>query len=437
MSDRQLLTPSASRRALLLGAAAGAGGLALGAGPAAAAGAPRLVARGGDGGPAPRRRDDRGFPLPDDTKGVPNSTGRARGKEDTLRSAEGRDGTVSERSAMSSTSLSGAPNYYATTFPTIRAGAGFYDTRAVQYLLLAAGFKTNWEESYGSSTTAAVKAYQSKVGLSATGTADPRTIEKLTPSTGAGAVSYRVYAIQTLLRKHGYRFYDSSAPDMSTNYGPVTTKYVKAFQAGHGIGPATFVGYSTWRTLFAARTSQPMYPLRQAGTGRAQWSNCGPVSAVTLLIYRGITPRQWTWNTDLRTPAVSNFRYQAMGVANTAARDAVGTEYPDFQKAFATYGRTTWHGGIGDTLVEARAGRASIAGGDAYALPWDNHANGPVSHWMAVLGWDGTYYLVMDPLSTTATDGIHRITESQLRKYASTNPGHPISTAAKNSIMLR
>ncbi|WP_392423803.1 peptidoglycan-binding protein [Barrientosiimonas humi] len=435
MSDRALI-PSASRRALLLGTVAGAGSLALGVGPAAATGAPALLTgSGGDGGPAPKRRDARGFPLPDDPDAVPNSKGRAgSGKEQTQRSARGKGSDDGSRTAMS---LSGAPNYYAGGFPTLRTGTGFWDTRALQYLLLSAGFKTNWEETYGSSTTSAVRAYQQKVGLPVTGTADPATLEKLTPSTGAGAVSYRVYAIQTLLRKHGYRFFDSSAPDMSTNYGPITTKYVKAFQAGHGIGPATFVGYYTWRTLFAAKSTQPMYPLRQADTGRAQWSNCGPVSAVTLLIYRGITPRGWTWNMDLRTAAVNDFRYRAMGLANTAERDARGTEYPDFQKAFATYGLTTWQGGISDTLADARAGRASIAGGDAYKLPWDNHANGPVSHWMAVLGWDGTYYLAMDPLSTLATNDIHRITESQLRTYASTNPGHPISTAAKNSIMLR
>ncbi|WP_018155578.1 peptidoglycan-binding domain-containing protein [Demetria terragena] len=441
-----------SRRTLLLG---GTGAAALGfASPSAAFadnegkgrkgyGAPSTSTTpsfvGGDGGPRPGGLVDKhGFPLPGDPKALPNSRGAVSGAPERVRNGVGR-APVSLRSGPGATRLaaSSVPNYHATAFPTIGPGAGFYDLRALQYLLLAEGYKSNWETSYGATTKASVTAYQKKKGLSATGTADPKTIEKLAVNTGKGAVSYRVYAIQSLLRKHGYQFRDGkSAPEMSTNYGPLTTKYVRCFQAGHAIGPDNFVGYYTWRTLFAAKTSGPMYALMQYQTGDAQWANCGPVSAVSLLIHRGVTPRKWVWNISLRTAAVEDFRYNAMGVPNTAARDKKGTEFPEFSKAFPTYGIKPTHGGINDTIAKAKAGIGSIAGGDAHTLPWDNYVNGPVSHWVAVLGWDGKYFLMMDPITKTSADEIHRVTEAQLRKYASTNPGHPQSTAAKNSIIL-
>lgn len=446
------MTNTPTRRALLLG---GAGAAALSAGVPSLAfadsdgpghkgygappsdRAPRNVH--GDGGPRPRGgQDEHGMPLPEDPNALPNSTGVSGGREQ-VHPANGRR-PVSFRSGPGATRLaaSSVPNYHATAFPTLGPGAGLWDVRGLQYLLLAAGHKTNWEQSYGASTTAAVKAYQKEFGLSATGTADPKTIEALcgAKSTGRGAVSYKVYAIQALLRKHNYRFYDADAPEMSTNYGPVTEKYVRAFQVGHGMGPAAFVGYYTWRTLFAAKTSEAMYALLQYQTGNAQWANCGPTSAVTLLIHRGLTPRSWGWNTALRRPAVEHFRYTAMGVARTAERDKRGTEFPDFDPAFKSYGITPTHGGINDTIAKAKQGVGSIAGGDANTLPWENYVSGPVSHWVAVLGWDGTYFPVMDPISRTTNDVIHRLTETQLRKYASTNPGHPPETAKRNSIIL-
>lgn len=445
------ITNTPSRRTLLLGGA-GAAALTVGGGSAAFAadddgpgrkgyGAPSsnrpLRNVHGDGGPRPRGgQDEFGMPLPEDPLALPNTRGRVGGPEQVHRSI-GR-GPSSFRSGPGATRLaaSSVPNYHATEFPTLGPGASVWDVRGLQYLLLSAGHKTNWEQSYGASTTAAVKAYQKEVGLSTSGKADPTTLEKLAVSTGRRSVSYRVYAIQTLLRKHNYRFYDADAPEMSTNYGPVTDKYVRAFQSGHGIGPDSFVGYYTWRTLFAAKTSEAMYPLLQYQTGNAQWANCGPVSGLTVLIHRGLTPQRWGWNTALRKSAVEHFRYTAMGVAKTTERDKSGTEFPQFNTGLGYYDITPTHGGITDTIAKAKAGIASVAGGDANAMPWDNYVSGPVSHWVAVLGWDGTYFMVMDPISRTTNDVIHRLTESQLRKYASTNPGHPPETAKKNSIIL-
>lgn len=330
-----------------------------------------------------------------------------------------------------------SPNYYATSFDTVDAGSAWFDVRALQYLLLSAGFKTNWETAYGSSTAQAVSGYQRKAQLPVTGVGDDATLTRLTPAVNRGNVTYRSYAIQTLLKKHGYWF-GGAAPAMSTMYNSTTSSYVRSFQAGHGIGAADFVGTNTWPTLFAKKSSGALYPLLQKDTGRAEWSNCGPASAVSMMITMArVAPAKWGFNIANRSPAINDFRYRAMGVANTAARDKDGTEFPDFDKAFTSYGLTAWHGGINDTIKDARAGKPSIAGGDAHRLQWGTYVRGPVSHWVAVLGWNGTYFLVMDPISTTGSNVIHQMTETQLRYYAAINPGHPQSTAAKNSILVR
>lgn len=99
--------------------------------------------------------------------------------------------------------------------------------------------------------------------------------------------------------------------------------------------------------------------------------------------------------------------------------------------------RRARHGGIDDTIADARVGKPSIAGDDAHRLQWGTYVRGPISHWVAVLGWNGTYSLVMAPISTTGANYIHQMTESQRRYYAATNPGHPQSTAARNSILVR
>lgn len=349
----------------------------------------------------------------------------------------GADSTrVARHEALSPRALR-SPNFYATSFDTVHAGSPWFDVRALQYLLLSAGFTTNWETAYGSSTAQAVSDYQRKVQLPVTGVGDDATLTKLTPAVSSGNVTYRTYAIQTLLKKHGYWF-GGSAPAMSTTYNATTTSYVRSFQVGHGIGAASFVGESSWPTLFSAKTSGALYPLLQKDTGLAEWANCGPASAISMMITMArVAPRQWGFNIANRSPAINDFRYRAMGVVNTAARNRQGTEFPDFDKAFGSYGLSAWHGGINDTIANAKVGKPSIAGGDAYRLQWGTYAHGPISHWVAVLGWNGTYFLVMDPISTTGTNYIHQMTESQLRYYAATNPGHPQSTAAKNSILVR
>ncbi|MDF8265554.1 peptidoglycan-binding domain-containing protein [Luteipulveratus flavus] len=329
---------------------------------------------------------------------------------------------------------SAAPNYSTGTFPTLSPGMTGLSVRALRYLLTHRGHHCGIANTYDTATTSAVRAFQSRRGLPATGTCNDATFRVLIgdlPATHYGETNYFVGGLQTLLIKHGYHM------DGTTYFGSKTRRNVWAFQVGHNVGRSDYVSMLAWSSLFGPVSSGPMYPMLQRDTGTAQWSNCGPVAAIVLLIHQGKTPSGWTWDVTTRRTAVENFRYVAMGLAHTAARDAIGTEYPDFVNGFGKYGMSLWHGGIEDTLTQARAGRPSIAGGDVYKMPYAKSVSGPVSHWVTVLGFDGTYYLVADSISATTADYVHRLTATQLRTYAATNPGHPPETAKQNSILLR
>ena len=335
---------------------------------------------------------------------------------------------------VGASSASAAPNYPGQIFPTLSAGMSGLQVRALRYLLYQRGHNAGIANTYDSATVNAVKAFQARSGLAANGICADSTFRKLIG--GVAPITYNqtnnfVVALQQLLIRHGYQM------DGTSYYGAKTRRNVWSFQVGHGIQRADAISLLTWSTLFHAKSSGAMYPMMQRDTGNAQWSNCGPVAAMSLLIHQGKTPSGWTWNVDTRRTAIENFRYGAMELARTSARDKIGTEYPDFVTGLGKYGMSLWHGGIEDTLNQARMGRPSIAGGDVYKMPYPVSVSGPVSHWVTVLGYDGSYYIVHDPISQPSADYLHRVTATQLRTYASTNPGHPPETAKQNSILLR
>ncbi|WP_169787654.1 peptidoglycan-binding protein [Luteipulveratus mongoliensis] len=327
-----------------------------------------------------------------------------------------------------------APNYPMTTFPTLSAGMTGIPVRALRYILFHRGHNCGIGDTYDAGTVSAVRAFQTRRALPVTGIANDATFRKLIGDLALityGNTSYFVTASQVLLTRQGY------VMDGTGYYGDKTRRNIWSFQIGHGMAHSDKVSLLTWSTLFGARTSGALYPMLQRDTGTAQWANCGPVVAVATLLHQGKTPTSWTWDVTTRRTAIEKFRYDAMEVAHTTARDKIGTEYPDFVTGFGKYGISLWHGGIEDTLTDARAGRPSIAGGDVFQMPYPVSVSKPTSHWVAVLGYDGTYYLVVDPISAPSVDYVHRLTATHLRKYAATNPGHPPESAKQNSILIR
>lgn len=335
-----------------------------------------------------------------------------------------------------------APNRHPSGFPDLSGEhVGYYEVHAIQCLLRDAGIsQPRLYPTYTRQVADGVRTFQKKHGLSVTGRCDPRTMAKLCVTVRRGDVRSAVTAVQMLLLKHGYGLATTKT------YGYQMNRDVRGLQAGHNLPQRSHVNDATWKVLFGNVTSGPMFPMMQAGTGAAEWSNCGPTSLCMVLLNRGKKPAKWDWKTKHRAAAVKKLRYDAMGVANTSSRNQRGTEYPDLKKGLSHYGLSSWHGGISDTLEYARQGKSSLAGGNAYALPWNrggaSYVHGPVSHWIAVLGYNGSHYLVADPIAYPTHDCVHPVTARLLRDYASTNPGwypgHPtMAPPSKNSVLVR
>lgn len=134
-------------------------------------------------------------------------------------SATGATGPKTWASLMSS-------NKAVDTYPELARGAKGNDVKTLQRLLNArAGAKVSVDGILGSGTQSAIKAYQAKLGLKATGVADNQTWLALTPtlkttSTNTGAIK----ALQYELR---YSKYTLSA---TGKYDKPTVSAVKKFQ---------------------------------------------------------------------------------------------------------------------------------------------------------------------------------------------------------------
>lgn len=237
-----------------------------------------------------------------------------------------------------------------------------------------------------------------------------------------GANSARTQALNALLAKHGY-----PANSSSMAYDGSANTYVRAFQAGHGIVSNSYVGNRTWATLFGAKTSGAIFPQMQYKTGIAQWSNCGPVSAVALELYKGATVKGWTGDALDNKAAVNYFRYTQAGVPNNATYNKAGTVPADIIPALSKVGISSYAGSNAALQAAVKAGASGIAGGDGYKLPWNQGAptfiHGPASHFIAVLGWDGTHFIVVDPISHETKNTTHLLTPAQLATFGATAPG--------------
>lgn len=283
-------------------------------------------------------------------------------------------GTHTNETVVATAASGAVPNHYATAFPTVRSGSDAANVKALTYLLLGNGVSAPVTTSYTSAVANAVKTYQSTRGLPATGVADATTLAALSTQLTSGTTSARTQAATVLLDKHGYSVPLATplATSSVKNLDAFAMAQVHAFQAGHGIAQSSFVGNHTWATLFSDKTSGPIFPQMQAGTGAAQWNNCGPVSAVVVALDKGINPPYWNGNPLANSSAVTYFRYTLIGVPNTDTNNKhVGTVPANIIPAFAKVGISANAGSTTDVMAAARAGRPSIAGGDGYQLPWN------------------------------------------------------------------
>lgn len=353
----------------------------------------------------------------------------------TVAQAATSTGTHVNEGVVATAANPSVPNHFATSFPTVQAGSDGNNVKALTYLLLGNGVSAPVTTSYTTAVSNAVKSYQSGHGLPVTGIADPTTLAALSTQLTSGTTSARTQAAAVLLNKHGYPTTLSSSLVKNLDASMLTS--VHDFQAGHGITQSSYIGDHTWATLFSAKTSGPIFPQMQANTGAASWNNCGPVSSVVVTLNKGITPKYWNNNPASNSATVTYFRYTLIGIPNTYNDNKyVGTVPKDIIPAFAKEGIPSYSGSINDVMNAARSGRPSVAGGDGYQLSWNrlrpSNFSGPDSHFIAVVGWDGTNYLVVDPAAEPNQNYVHLLTPSQLANFGSTAPGWGPNVAGNN-----
>lgn len=161
-------------------------------------------------------------------------------------------------------------------------------------------------------------------------------------------------------------------------------------------------------------------PIQQNQGQATQWEDCGPTSVVTALLRLGRTPHEWSSG---RRAAIERARAD-MGLQRGVLTG--GTNETQVNRAFATYGLSTWTSWSFDSsLAHVRSGRPAVMAGNTRALPWATNVRNPsvgVAHFLTVAGYDsasGTY-VVLDPIAVT--NSVKYASRATLQAYWD-NPG--------------
>lgn len=132
-----------------------------------------------------------------------------------------------------------------STWPTVaRGGVRTNNVMSIQYLLTARGIDTTADASFGPQTEESVKAFQRSAGLAASGVVRKGTWKRLVLVFKQGAArKTAVLALQSQLNKYHYNVF----PD--GDFGPRTTRALKAFQRSRGLKADGVARVDTWRHL--------------------------------------------------------------------------------------------------------------------------------------------------------------------------------------------
>ncbi len=136
-----------------------------------------------------------------------------------------------------------------TTYASVKAGTKGTQARAVECLLHQGGFSTTQSSSFSSTDAKALKSFQGKHRLSATGRTSGATWAALiaqggTPSLKAGSRGADVRRLQLSLRALGH----DELPG-TTYYGDKTVAAVKSLQKKTGLSATGKAGAKEWAAL--------------------------------------------------------------------------------------------------------------------------------------------------------------------------------------------
>jgi peptidoglycan hydrolase-like protein with peptidoglycan-binding domain len=126
----------------------------------------------------------------------------------------------------------------AADWPDINPPATGTLVEVIQYLLGAHGHAVAVDGIYGPKTEAAVKAFQSSVGLYPNGGVGVRTWPKLIIPVQRGSTGDAVRAVQVML-----------GVSVDGDFGPATQAAVRRFQSAHKLSVDGIVGPLTWNAL--------------------------------------------------------------------------------------------------------------------------------------------------------------------------------------------
>ncbi len=167
---------------------------------------------------------------------------------------------------------------------TTGPGASSSVVPAIQYLLRAHGHAITVDGDYGPATTAAVTAVQNAAGLPTDGIVGPQTWPHLVISTQSGATGDAVRAIQQ------FGLIPSPGVDplvVDGDFGPITDERVRFFQESWGLTQDGIAGRETWSFLSTMQPGPRPWPLVKVGATQA--TNWRVLAAQHLLRLRGAT----------------------------------------------------------------------------------------------------------------------------------------------------
>lgn len=134
----------------------------------------------------------------------------------------------------------------ARPWPTVKPDNRGEVTWTVQLLLRARGQNVSVDGSFGPATQAAVRSFQSSVGIVSDGLVGPQTWERLVVTLRVGTGGDAVKALQRQLIEAGQRL------SADGDFGPGTETALRRFQAASGVTVDGFAGPATWSALAMA-----------------------------------------------------------------------------------------------------------------------------------------------------------------------------------------
>jgi len=167
---------------------------------------------------------------------------------------------------------------------TTGQGASTAVVPAIQYLLRAHGHNVVVDGSYGPATSAAVIAVQNAAGVPSDGIVGPQTWPHLVVATQNGSTGDAVRAVQ--------QFGLVSSPGnpplvVDGSFGPITQERVRFFQESWGLTQDGIAGRETWSFFSTFQPGPRPWPLVKVGA--TQTTNWRVLAAQHLLRFRGAT----------------------------------------------------------------------------------------------------------------------------------------------------